>query len=152
MFWIKIFNLDIGFKVIIYFLFVDIFFIEYKFDWVMWYWIYSLNKWCWIDGLRKKRIDFNMVGINYFFLVGWCFVKISMIYSFVLEIFIIFSYSNMIIFYFVVCFLYKFVLEVSVFFFKYCFSNCWWFGIKIGICMYWVYYYINLYYKILVWR
>lgn len=73
---------------------------------------------------EKKKIGYNMVGINYFFLVGWCFVKISMIYSFVLEIFIIFSYSNMIIFYFVVCFLYKFVLEVSVFFFKYCFSNC----------------------------
>lgn len=35
--FILIFNLDIGFKVIIYFLFVDIFFIEYKFDWVMWY-------------------------------------------------------------------------------------------------------------------
>lgn len=101
---------------------------------------------------EKKRTDSNMVGTNYLLLAGWCLVKTSMIHSFASEISTTFSYSNMTILHSAACFLYKFVLEVSASFLKYCFSNRWWSGTKIGIRMHWVHYYINLHYKTLVWR
>lgn len=145
-------NLDTGFKVTTYFLPADTLSIEYKSDRATWYWTYSLNKWCWTDGVRKKRLISNMVGTNYLLLAGWCLVKTSMIHSFASEISTTFSYSNMTILHSAACFLYKFLLEVSASFLKYCFRNRWCSGTKVGIRMHWVHYYINLHYKTLVWR